>query len=328
MTGIDGCLAARRSNIAGGRAMLPVHTRRLSLEVLEQRMALATLSGDSSQDPPAESLAPALVAPLAQAPITMTALELLVNGAAVRIDQSESVFTLQPGDTLQVAGIHYSVDSAAIGLEGVVAMEGYLRRMDAAGDSAFDYADGRFGNPDTLEPIVPGEVRHSGLAGSWTAELGDDGLVIALVRYFGDSAVTESRFFVQLRVGVPNFDLSASLNASVHSQHPTVGQPLSIEGFWSNVGDGRYRNYTEVDVFYESLPETPIWVGTLSGVAGPGGTVSGEFRNDNPDDPFAEQWTPLLPGKYVLRFAVDPEEFFEGQSEHHNVIEVRLTVKK
>jgi hypothetical protein len=84
-----------------------------------------------------------------QQAFTINSITLRINGETkVTVGPRAEPQSLRAGDTLEVIGIDYVVSQLGDGLDGVVAAEGYLHKLDDThGPGAVDYTDGRFGGP-------------------------------------------------------------------------------------------------------------------------------------------------------------------------------------
>jgi hypothetical protein len=198
---------------------------------------------------------------LALAATDVTALLLRINGQDKWADQSEMPVVVAPGSSFEVAGARIDVDGELVGTGGVLQMEGHLRsstKQDAPGE--FNYADGRFSSALPVEEAAA-DVVHGGLNGSWKVTAETNRLSIVLVHYVGDTVEVMDRFFVQLQSVLPDFEGDGKVqgvNGSVK-----VGQLVQLAASVSDFGEGMAVTYLEVDVYHESDPLTPVWVGTV-----------------------------------------------------------------
>lgn len=250
-------------------------------------------------------------------------LKLLVNGEERQLSHADNVLTLVAGDTVEVSEIGFSSDAT----EGVFAAEGYVNKIgDLTSASLIDYNDGRFSEREDNAAATGGEGAIAGLNNSWTVEAGWDRLTINLIHYTESATQVEGRFFVNMQVGEPDFAFDTDVLDKVTQQEITVGDEVVIPGGWFNSQSGVFHNYGEVDIYHDCDPNTILWAGALVGNAGD--SVEGEFVNTRPNDPFSTRWTPDVPGEYILRYYVDPEDIAAESNEDNNTYEIRLTVKE
>ncbi|MCI0357086.1 MAG: hypothetical protein L0211_01205 [Planctomycetaceae bacterium] len=253
----------------------------------------------------------------------VTALLLRINGQQQWVNQSESRVMVSPGASLEVAGARIDVSGDLVGVGGVLQMEGYLRsstKMDALGE--FNYADGRFSNALAVDEAAIDEV-HGGLSGSWQVAAETNRLSVALVHYIGDEVEVMDRFFVQLQTVLPDFEGQGRVQGDNRSVK--VGQLVQLAASISNLDEGPAVTYLEVDVYHESDPLTPVWVGTLVEQDG-NGRLSGQVRNDNENDTFEKFWRPDRAGAYTIKVYVDPEHHWLESSEDNNIFVFKLDV--
>jgi len=152
-----------------------------------------------------------------------------------------------------------------------------------------------------------------------------------MVRYFGDSFKAEDHFSVVMLVGSADVSFGLSVDGALGKQKLKVGKTAEIDGMWQNQGKSTVQSYAEVDVYFSSDLEHPVWSGTLAGVAGPGGSVSGEFVNFNSaasNNGFSERWAPAKAGTYVLKFTLDPENSVAEWDELNNEAAIKVSVEK
>ncbi len=277
---------------AAARTSRSIGTRRSRIERLETRNLLA-------------------------ADITSVSIE--VNDLPVFVDQSNSTVHIAAGDKLEVVGIDYEITGDT---QGLAAFEGYVRQGDTTDAVAYDYGDGRFGATDRDSPMAPGSLSHAGLDGSWQLKQFADRLTVALVRYQNGAATVEDRFHVKLATGSPDFTIDSPSEASAFQ----VGQEARIIGQWTNDGTGTYETYIEVDIFSCADKSQPIWVGTLSGIAGDGDSIAGEVLNNKDTDAYSARWTPAQAGKYLMLVEVDPEDLIDESDEDDNKIWLEVSV--
>jgi hypothetical protein len=282
-------LAWRTSSLRCGRS--------LGCEQLEPRLALATAD--------------------------ITALLLRINGQEQWASESETRLVVAPSSTLEIAGARIDVSDDLVSAGGVLQMEGYLRSStadDALGE--FNYADGRFSTAITVDEAAADAV-HGGLNGSWQVTPETNRISVVLVHYVGDAVTVMDRFFVQLQTSVPDFVGEGEVRGT--SRSIKVGQLVQLAASISNLGEQSSDTYIEVDVYHESDPLTPVWVGTLVEKDG-NGRVSGQVRNDNPHDRFEKFWRPDRAGEYTIKVYVDPELHWLEAEEGNNVFFFSLTV--
>lgn len=122
--------------------------------------------------------------------VVITEVEYSINEGPPQIAANEELIRLKAGDSLSIVGFKYLSGEGEA--NGQVAAEAYIRK-----EGAFDYEDGRF---TTGTPTSPGEHLGGAFNGNWTAQLGWDRLVIALVHYYGDDNEVDDRFFLNLVV--------------------------------------------------------------------------------------------------------------------------------
>jgi hypothetical protein len=227
---------------------------------------------------------------------------------------------------LEVTGFYLELGAEASQAEGVLAIEGYLRKpsnMDLLG--GFDYEDGRFGGGLAFEALSELPF-HPGLGGEWILARSWNRLSMPLVHYFGDEWETIDRFFINLQYDLPDFSADFT-NTENHGQLTAkVGQEVRFKGTIANKGQGTASTYIEVDVYHESDPLTPVWVGTLSGTVKGGGRFEGRIANHNPNDAFDVYWRPSKVGKYTIKVYADPEHLWKESDEDNNVLARTFTV--
>jgi hypothetical protein len=255
----------------------------------------------------------------------LTALLLRVSGKDVWVKESETPVVIAPGDTLEVAGALIDVQGELVKTGGVLQMEGYLRAADKQGLGEFDYRDGRFSAGLPVEAAAADEV-HAGLAGSWEIAAEHNRLSVGLVHYMGDDVTVTDRFFVQIQTALPDFVLSAEIKGK-DDRTFKVGQQVHLEAAFANAGDGWFATYVEADVYHESDLVTPVWVGTLEGVAGGKHEVGGRLASDNAADPFDKFWRPDWAGTYVVKAYVDPEHDWLEGDESNNLVMFEVVVE-
>lgn len=260
---------------------------------------------------------------LALAAADVTALLLRINGQDRWVDQSETTVVIAPGSSFEVAGARIDVDGDLVSAGGVLQMEGYLRsstKQDALGE--FNYADGRFSSALPVEEAAA-DVVHGGLNGSWQVTAETNRLSVVLVHYVGDAASVMDRFFVQLQSVLPDFvgdGKVQGVNGSVK-----VGQLVQLAASVADLPEGMAVTYLEVDVYHESDPLTPVWVGTVV-EKDSNGHVSGPVRNNNDSDAFEKFWRPDRAGTYFIKVYVDPEHDWLESSEDNNIFTFSLFV--
>lgn len=285
------------------------------LEELESRVVFSIPAAAIESDRQVES---------AKDPIVIAAVHLRVGGEEVVVKDRHQVVTFQPQDAIEVVGIDYEVSESASGLDGVIAFEGFVRRgkpSEYLGE--FDYADGRFGSPTSTEPITSGGHRHPGLTGPWELDATVNRLSLALVRYFGDDFQAEDRFFV-------NFQPEANDLVMVRGGYKVgrVGETANFLGILANQGKYAVNTYSEVNVFLAEDLTRPVWVGTFSANLRPGQQTDWiEYRNTNPNDAYAERWTPREKGTYLVKVFADPERVLIESNEENNVRWTTFDVK-
>ncbi len=315
------------------RTTRPVSKRIGAVEPLEARMMLASdvLPGNPEEAQPLESDPSDTVELAPEASSTDTtethafhinSLHLKVNGRDVAVTNWQRL-EMNVGDTLEVVGVDYKVHADGQ-LDGLVALEGYLRKPDSSDPfGQIDYSDGRFGAPESNGPIAAGHNYHSGLEGSWNVEAGWNRLLVTMMRYTADGGSVETTFSVTLQVGQPDFVLRPERPKKLR-----VGEEATILGGWGNAGQGQYYNYSEVDISHVSDMNNPVWVGVLVGTAGAGLMLDGEYVNPTENDAFAERWTPQEEGEYRAYFYADPEHSWAESSESNNREVVTFKVRQ
>ena len=201
-----------------------------------------------------------------------------VNGRMLNLTQSDNVLQLVPGDHFSVADIAFHSSSK----QGVFAAEGYVNKLaDKQNASTTDYADGRFSLREDNQAATGSYGSIAGLNDGWTVEAGWDRLTVVLIHYTESNTDVFDRFVVDLRVDQPDLAFSTDVLDQISSQKVFVGDQVEIPGAWSNVGDGLYHNYAEVDIYHRSDMDRIVWAGALYGNVGDGTSVDGSFINGN-----------------------------------------------
>jgi Uncharacterized conserved protein len=260
---------------------------------------------------------------LALAAADVTALLLRINGQDKWVNHSETPVVIAPGSSFEVAGARIDVDGALVNTGGVLQMEGYVRsstKQDALGE--FNYADGRFSFALPVDEAAA-DVVHGGLNGTWKVAAESNRLSVVLVHYVGDAVEVMDRFFVQLQSVLPEFvgdGKVQGVNGSVK-----LGQLVQFAASVSDLGEGMAVTYLEVDVYHESDPLTPVWVGTVV-EKDSNGHVSGQVHNHNDSDAFEKFWRPDRAGTYLIKVYVDPEHHWLESSEDNNIFTFSLVV--
>ena len=250
-------------------------------------------------------------------------LKILVNGEERELSGSNNVLNLVAGDTVEVSEIGVRSDAT----DGVFAAEGYVNKIgDLTSASLIDYNDGRFSDRAGNFAANGGDGIITGLNNTWQAESGWDRLTVNLLHYTEEATEVAGRFFVNMQVGLPDFELDTAVIDQIVEQEITIGDAVTIPGAWLNNNSGLFHNYAEVDVYHESDTELIIWAGALVGNAGD--SVEGEFVNSRDNDGFTERWIPTQTGEYVLKYYVDPENINIESNEDNNEYEIRLTVSE
>lgn len=298
---------------------------RPELESLENRQLM---TASAAVTPPLETAAlVGSTADTSTAAGQISQITVRVGDKTLVLNQSNSTLPLVAGQAWSVSSVDFLTGKPATADDQYV-LEGYVRTQpaDASGTADFDYANGKYSTASQLKDGATAGTL-AGLSGEWKAELGQDRLVVSLVRYAPDApnGQTVAQFFVQLSVGSPAPKTDFRVSGGRISQ-PRQGQATTIYGSWLNDGTGRYQNYAEVDVFRDGNFTVPVWVGTLSGVSVDGQKVTGEFLNNNPNDAYASRWTPDRSGRYVIRFYADPENTWQESNESNNISEVKVQV--
>lgn len=264
-----------------------------------------------------------------QDPVSVSGIDLNINGNLVQLDASQSFLQVQAGDVLKVDAIHLSVTDGLQVQEGVFALEGYVSKLepDRGSDSPaqIDYSDGRYSSRNSNPAVATGNVVVGGFDQGWNLTDGWDRLTLNVVHYFGNQSQTVSTIQIALQVGTPDFTFAPDVFQAL-SENLVVGKEVSLVGSWLNQDAGRYHNYAEVDVFFagESMPE---WVGVLVGNADAQDPVSGEFLfPTDSGNQFTERWVPTRAGKYIVEFTVDPEHLWNEADESNNRVRLEVDV--
>ena len=259
-------------------------------------------------------------------PVTVQGIHLKVNGEEKYVDATDARLSLNQGDSLEVVSLDLSVGQGLQSTEGVFAVEGYLHKLDSTDQrSQIDYSDGRFSSRESNAAVATGKVVQGGLSEGWTVENGWDRLTLSVVHYFGDQSSREATASILLEVGQPDFSFGHDI-FQVLSQPVSVGDQVEIMGSWLNLGEGRYHNYAEVDIYFEE-ESSPHWVGVLAGNADQDQPVSGEFLFPTENgDQFTERWIPERAGSYRVEFTVDPEQTWQEADEQNNRLRFNILV--
>ncbi len=291
--------------------------RRLLGEQLESRQVL---SGSSIEAPADEAVTAASLAEEDEV-LAISAVHIRVGDKEYTVRSDNDVVAVDPGQHLQVVGIDYRL-ADGVELEGKVAFEGYLKKLKRRG-SSYDYNDGRTGRSVQNGIIPKGTSHHPGLRGGWDMRQGYEKLQLALVRYNGDGPMVEDRVTIRLQVGTPDFEMSAA-RIRPRGGVTVAGNTTRIIGAWRNLGEGRYRNYAEVDVYHASDLSKIVWVGSFTRLTRGHRYARGEFLQRH--DKFSTRWTPEEAGTYVLKFYADPEDRWVEKDETNNGIIMKLRV--
>ncbi len=257
--------------------------------------------------------------------LAISAIYVLVDGREVTLTSLDRPLEMEVGSSLQIVGIDYLLNGEET-VSGKIAFEGYLNKLHGKRVRT-DYGDGRFGGHVQEGQLPFGESRHPGLNDAWKMEAGTESLTLVMVRYDAEGATVEDRVTIRTQVGTPDFVIDPEIKVKGSSKGVVVGKRVQIYGAWGNQGEGRYRNYAEVDIYHESDPNKIVWSGTIADVVDAGDFDKGQFINKVKRDGFAKRWVPELGGTYVLKFYADPENQWNESSEDNNVVEVKLEVK-
>ena len=250
-------------------------------------------------------------------------LRVLVNGEVRTLTPANSTLDLVEGDQMEVIEIGFQSTETT----GVFAAEGYVSKIgDLSSASLIDYNDGRFsgGKRDAVANGSSGVI--GGLANPWVVESGWDRLTINLMHYDADSTEVGARFFAQLQVGQPDFELDTEHLDTILKQEIKVGDQVEIPARWLNNIEGKFHNYAEVDIYRADDTEAIVWAGAAVGNVSVDNAIEGEFLNTRESDPFSERWTPDAPGEYILKYYIDPEKIVNETNEGNNEYEIRLIV--
>ncbi len=264
--------------------------------------------------------------------LAISAVHVLIDGRKVTLKSLDRPLEMKVGSSLQIVGIDYVLRgkegrlNGEEGVSGKIAFEGYLNKLHGR-RTRTDYRDGRFGGHVQSGELEFGSSSHPGLDKAWKMEAGTESLTLVMVRYDAKGATVEDRITVRTQVGTPDFVINPEIKIKGSSKGVVVGKRVKIYGAWGNQGEGRYRNYAEVNIYHESDPNKIVWVGTIADVVGEGDFDKGQFVNKVKRDGFAKRWIPELGGTYVLKFYADPENQWSESSEDNNVVEVKLEVK-
>lgn len=256
--------------------------------------------------------------------LAISAIHLRAGGNDVTVSSLNELVKVDIGDTLQVIGIDYRLNNGAV-VSGKIAFEGYLNSLKGSKVKT-DYSDGRFGRHEQEGLLPEGSASHSGLEGGWKMQAGTESLTLVMVRYDESGATVEDRVNLRTQVGTPDFAISPRVILRGGGSELVAGKQTRIYGTWANLGEGRFRNYAEVDIYHESDPTKIVWAGTLSKTLGAKQAVIGEFRNASSDEQFSKRWTPELAGTYIIKMYADPEQNWQESDEGNNVVTVKVTV--
>ncbi len=315
--------------------------RKLRCETLEKREMLSANAG----------LTPALVLPSQPGPevavvraiedsslgardqsLAISAIHVLIDGREVTLTSLDRPLEMEVGSSLQIVGIDYLLSGKKGRLNGEevisgkIAFEGYLNKLHGKRVRT-DYGDGRFGGHVQEGELPFGSSSHPGLNDAWKMEAGTESLTLVMVRYDVDGATVEDRITLRTQVGTPDFVIHPEIKIKGSSKGVVVGKQVKIYGAWGNQGEGRYRNYAEVDIYHESDPNKIVWSGTIADVVDAGEFDKGRFVNKVKRDGFSRSWIPELGGCYTLKFYADPENHWAESNEDNNVVTVELEVK-
>ncbi|NOZ39282.1 MAG: hypothetical protein GXP24_03545 [Planctomycetes bacterium] len=257
--------------------------------------------------------------------LAISAIHVLIDGREVTLTSLDRPLEMKVGSSLQIVGIDYLLSGEET-VSGKIAFEGYLNKLRGKRIRT-DYSDGRFGGHVQEGELPFGASLHPGLDGEWKMEAGTESLTIVMVRYDADGATVEDRVTVRTQVGTPDFVIDPEIRIKGSNKGVVVGKRVKIYGAWGNQGEGRYRNYAEVDIYHESDPNKIVWSGTIADVVDAGDFDKGQFVNKVKRDGFAKRWVPELGGTYTLKFYADPENSWNESNEDNNVVEVKLEVK-
>ena len=255
--------------------------------------------------------------------LAISAVRLRIGNSTVTVTSLEDPVLVNVGDSLQVVGVDYRLHGEE-SVSGKIAFEGYLNKIK--GNKI------KTGNVITGRSVQSGELPHGtsshpGLKASWEMKAGTESITLVMVRYANNEAIVEDRIKIRTQVGTPDFVIDPDIRVRAGNDGPVVGRKVKIVGGWGNVGDGKYKNYAEVDIYHESDPTQLVWVGSNSGVVAGGDFDFGEFTQRHREKGFSKRWIPQLGGQYVLRFYVDPEDRWDEVDENNNVKTVIVDVR-
>ena len=316
----------RKSNERGGR--------KLRCETLEKREMLSANAGIAPvlELPSLPDSEVAVVRALEdnslgarEQTLAISAVHLLIDGREVTLQSLEQPLEMKVGSSFQVVGIDYHLHGEE-GVSGKIAFEGYLNKLHGSRVRT-DYRDGRFGGHVQEGELPFGASSHPGLNDAWKMQAGTESLTLVMVRYGADGATVEDRITVRTQVGTPDFVIHPEIKIKGSNKGVVVGKRVKIYGAWGNQGEGRYRNYAEVDIYHESDPSKIVWSGTIADVVDAGDFDKGRFVNKVKRDGFSRSWIPELGGTYTLKFYADPENQWAESNEDNNVVTVELEVK-
>ena len=307
--------------------------RKLQFENLEERCVLSANGFDLA---PAVASDTVLTAPeaipsqplgssLEQAQTDITSITVSVNGELRTLNPANDRLQLAAGDEFEVVEI--SFDSNAT--QGVFAVEGYLNKLqDDSSTSLIDYNDGRFSLIEDNFAANGSNGVVGGLDESWTAEFGWDRLTLSLLHYQDSNTSIVSRAIIDLQVGQADFAFDPAALQEIQNLTGTVGESFDVFGIWKNLGEGKFHNYAELDVYHLSDREQIVWAGAIVGNASADNPVEGLFVNTRRDDTFPETFVPDRPGTYVFRFYLDPEGIVSETNESNNQIDIEITIEE
>ncbi len=134
----------------------------------------------------------------------MTEVHLRVNDELTVYRLDSRPLKLSAGDRVHVERVGFTNDASGTGLDGLIALEGYVFKLDAfTGESLLDYDDGRFSTAIAASALAAGSA-SPGLDGDWEFRSDMDRLVVVAVRYGSEATVVADRFFVRFHITQPD----------------------------------------------------------------------------------------------------------------------------
>jgi hypothetical protein len=191
------------------------NVRHLRFENLEKRRELSGngLGGDTSSDSGfVASEDEGFVFGMPQAD-SISYVKLVVNGTEDHeLTSNNNLLEVARGDLVEVVEIGIETTNKT----GVFAAEGYPNKIgDRTSASLIDYNDGRFSDPSRNFAANGGNGVIRGLNNSWEVQEGWDRMTINLMHYDIESTEVAGQFFVDLQVGLPDFEFDTEHPDSV-----------------------------------------------------------------------------------------------------------------